>query len=50
MPFDKFVDIETTNKERRKAIAKSIRVISIEELKKRSFMTPMSPGGIRFSG
>ena len=34
MPFDKFVDIETTNKERRKAIAKSIRVISIEELKK----------------
>ena len=34
MPFDKFVDIETTKKERRKAIAKSIRVISPEELKK----------------
>jgi len=34
MPFDKFVDIETTKKERRKAIAKSIRVISGDELKK----------------
>jgi len=34
MPFEKFVDIETTDKERRKAITKSIRVISVEELKK----------------
>jgi hypothetical protein len=34
MPFDKFVDIETVNKERRKAITKSIRIISVEELKK----------------
>jgi hypothetical protein len=34
MPFDKFVDVETINKERRKAIAKSIRIISVEELKK----------------
>jgi len=34
MPFDKFVDIETINKERRKVITKSIRIISVEELKK----------------
>jgi hypothetical protein len=34
MPFDKFVDVDTINKERRKAIAKSIRIISVEELKK----------------
>ena len=34
MPFDKFVDIEAINKERRKAITKSIRIISVEELKK----------------
>jgi len=34
MPFEKFVDVETTDKERRKAIAKSIRAISGEELKK----------------
>lgn len=33
MPFDKF-DLETLDKERRKAIAKSIRPISSEELKK----------------
>ena len=33
MPFDKFVDIESINKERRKAITKSIRIISVEELK-----------------
>ena len=32
MPFEKF-DLENLNKERRKAIAKSIRVISVEELK-----------------
>ena len=34
MPFDKFLDVETINKERRKAIAKSIRIISVEELRK----------------
>jgi hypothetical protein len=32
MPFEKF-DLENLDKERRKAIAKSIRVISVEELK-----------------
>src|ERR1700745_2947744 len=32
MPFEKF-DLETLDKERRKAIAKSIRTISVEELK-----------------
>src|SRR5438876_4154555 len=34
MPFDKFVDVDTISGERRKAIAKSIRPISLEELKK----------------
>ena len=34
MPFEKFEDAEGIDKERRKAIAKSIRVISVEELKK----------------
>ena len=34
MSFEEFVDIDTTDKERHKAIAKSIRVISVEELKK----------------
>jgi len=33
MSFEKF-DLENRDKERRKAIAKSIRIISIEELKK----------------
>ena len=33
MPFEKF-DFENLNQERRAAIAKSIRVISVEELKK----------------
>src|SRR5262249_6392422 len=33
MPFEKF-DLENRDKERRKAIAKSIRIISVEELKK----------------
>jgi hypothetical protein len=33
MPFDK-IDIESITKERRKSVAKSIRTISIEELKK----------------
>jgi hypothetical protein len=34
MPFDKFEDAEAIDDERRKAIAKSIRIISVEELKK----------------
>jgi len=33
MPFEKF-DLENLDKERRKGIAKSIRTISVEELKK----------------
>ncbi len=33
MPFEKFEDAETIDNERRKAIAKSIRIISVEELK-----------------
>lgn len=33
MPFDKFVDFETLTKERRAAIAKSVRSISTEELR-----------------
>jgi hypothetical protein len=33
MPFEKF-DLETLTKERRKAIAKSIRTVDTEELKK----------------
>jgi hypothetical protein len=34
MPFEKFEDAEAIDKERRKAIAKSIRIISVEELGK----------------
>ena len=34
MPFEKFEDAETIDNERRKAIAKSIRIISVEELRK----------------
>jgi hypothetical protein len=34
MPFEKFEDVEAIDDERRKAIAKSIRTISVEELKK----------------
>lgn len=34
MPFDKFEDVAAIDNERRKAIAKSIRIISIQELKK----------------
>jgi hypothetical protein len=34
MPFEKFEDAEVIDNKRRKAIAKSIRTISIEELKK----------------
>ena len=34
MPFDKFEDAAVIDNERRKAVAKSIRVISVEELRK----------------
>ena len=34
MPFEKFEDVEAIDNERRKAIAKSIRIISVEELRK----------------
>src|SRR5881392_186143 len=34
MPFEEFEDAETIDKDRRKAITKSIRIISVEELKK----------------
>jgi hypothetical protein len=34
MPFEKFEDAEAIDKERRKAIAKSMRIISVEELRK----------------
>jgi len=34
MPFDKFVDIETINEERSHAIRKSVRSITLEELRK----------------
>jgi hypothetical protein len=34
MPFEKFEDAEAIDNDRRKAIAKSIRIISVEELKK----------------
>src|SRR6516165_9207217 len=34
MPFEKFEDAKAIDKERRKAIAKSIRTISVEELSK----------------
>jgi hypothetical protein len=34
MPFEKFEDVEAIDNERRKAIAKSMRIISVEELRK----------------
>jgi hypothetical protein len=34
MPFEQFEDAEAIDNERRKAIAKSIRTISVEELRK----------------
>src|SRR5512133_3689092 len=34
MPFEKFEDTEAIDNERRKAVAKSIRIISVDELKK----------------
>src|SRR2546423_2029196 len=33
MQFEEFEDVETIDKDRRKAITKSIRIISVEELK-----------------
>ena len=46
MPFEKF-DLQSLDKERRKAIAKSIRIISAEELRslaKRFSIMPMTHG------
>src|SRR5262249_46064451 len=34
MPFDKFSDIDSINEERHKAVTKSIRIVTVEELKK----------------
>jgi hypothetical protein len=34
MPFDKFVDIDKIDDDRRKRVTKSIRTINVEELKK----------------
>ena len=34
MPFDKFADIDSITEARRKAVAKSIRTINLEELRK----------------
>ena len=34
MPFDKFVDIQALQKERREAVYQSLREITLEELKK----------------
>jgi hypothetical protein len=34
MPFEKFEDVGAIDQERRKAIVQSIRIISVEELKK----------------
>ena len=51
MPFEKFEDAEAIDNERRKAIAKSIRIISVEELKKLGdeiLMNPIDRGGKRF--
>jgi hypothetical protein len=50
MPFEKFEDAEAIDVERRKAIAKSIRIISVEELKKlgkEMFDDPDRPCGKR---
>ena len=50
MPFEKFEDAETIDNERRKAIAKSIRIISVEELKKLGeeiSIRPIDHGGKR---
>jgi len=34
MPFDKFTDIDSITGDRRKAVAKSVRIIEVVELKK----------------
>ena len=44
MPFDKFEDVGDIDKGRRNAITKSIRIISIEELKKRGHTVEIGPG------
>src|SRR3954452_8972229 len=46
MPFDKFVDIDKIDDDRRKNVTKSIRTINIEELKKLAeeiFHSPAAP-------
>jgi hypothetical protein len=51
MPFDKFADIASIYESRRKAIARSIRTISVEELKKlgeQLFDTPDHPWREKF--
>ena len=55
MPFEKFEDAEAIDNERRKAIAKSIRIISVEELKKAwrrdlRFARSTMAGNVPFSG
>jgi hypothetical protein len=55
MPFEKFEDAQAIDNERRKAIAKSIRVISVEELKKLGeeifdFARSTVAGNVPFSG
>ena len=34
MPFDKFVDVDKIDDDRRKSVTKSIRIINVEELKR----------------
>ncbi|HEX3232387.1 MAG TPA: hypothetical protein VHQ95_25635 [Pyrinomonadaceae bacterium] len=34
MPFDKFTDTDSITEDRRKAVAKSVQTIDVEELKK----------------
>ena len=51
MPFEKFEDAEAIDNERRKAIAKSIRIISVEELRnlvKKFSIRQIDHGGKRF--
>src|SRR6266513_3480252 len=46
MPFDKFVDIDKIDDDRRKSVMKSIRTINVEELKKLAeeiFQSPDDP-------
>jgi hypothetical protein len=46
MPFDKFVDIDKIDDDRRKSVIKSIRTINVEELKKLAeeiFRSPDDP-------